>query len=256
MTASVESRRPQGTPNCGHDGDEAALVMRARPFHRQQDRAAPLAADADALDGAQHGEKDGAPDADRIVSRHESDGEGRQPHAQQRRDQGRFAADAIAVMAENRRADRARGKADEIGPEREQRSRQRILIGEVKLAEHQAGRRAIEEKVVPLDCRADRRCDHCLAQLRAVFSLGQCPHCRCHSHGAPPPVSSFRGASSTARFLQPRIYAEVGAWLQGKRLRTTPPGILMQCSADLGEAQLPSLRRDALTGSACSTPAR
>jgi len=131
-------------------------------------------------------------------------------------------------------ADRARGKTDKIRSEGEQRPRQHIMVGEVELAEHQAGRRAVEEKVVPLDCRADRRRDHCLAQLRAVFNLGQCAHCRCHSHGVPPPVSSFCGAGSTARFLKPRIYAEVRAWLQGKRLHTTRPGFLTQCSADAG----------------------
>src|SRR6185437_7251826 len=44
-------------------GDQAAAAMAARPFHRDQHRAAPFAADADALDHAQDGEEDGAPDA-------------------------------------------------------------------------------------------------------------------------------------------------------------------------------------------------
>ena len=74
-------------------------------------------------------------------------------------------------MAEDRGADRPADKADEIGAEGKQRCRQRVLVGEIELAENQTGRRAIEEEIVPLDGRADRRCDDRLAQLRAVFGL-------------------------------------------------------------------------------------
>ena len=122
-TARFDSNSPQGTPNCGHDGHQTALPFGARPFHRQQHRAAPFAADADALDHAQHGQQHRAPDADRRVGRHESDGEGREAHAQQRGDQRRLAADAVAVMAEDRGADRPADEADEIGAEGEQRRR-------------------------------------------------------------------------------------------------------------------------------------
>ena len=59
-------------------------------------------------------------------------------------------------MAKNRGADRTRGEADEIGPEGGKRPRERLLVREVELAEDEAGHRAVEEKVVPLDCRADR----------------------------------------------------------------------------------------------------
>ena len=175
MTARVESSSPQGTPNCGHDGDQAALAVRARPFHRQQHGAAPLAADADTLERPQHGQDHRAPDADGIVGRHKGDGEGCKPHEQQRGDQGCLAADAIAVMAEYRGPDRSRGEADEIGPEGEKRRRQRVLVGEKQLAEDEPGRGAVEEKVVPLDCRADRRRDDGFAQLRTMFGVGQSP---------------------------------------------------------------------------------
>ncbi len=36
------------------------------------------------------------------------------------------------------------------------RPRERLLVREVELAKDEAGHRAVEEKVVPLDCRADR----------------------------------------------------------------------------------------------------
>ena len=145
--------------------------MGARPFHRQEHRAAPFAADADALQHPQHGQDDGAPDADRRIGRHEGDQEGGDAHQQQRGDQRRLAADAVAIMAEDRRADRAGDKADEIGAERAQRRGQRILIGEIELAEDQPGRRAVEEEVIPLDGGADGGGDDRLAQLRAVLRL-------------------------------------------------------------------------------------
>ena len=145
--------------------------MGARPFHGQEHGPAPFAADTDALQRPQHGQDDRAPDADRRIGRHEGDQEGRDAHKQQRRDQGRLAADPVAVVAEDRRTDRARGKADEIRAERKQLSRQRILIGEVELAKDQTGRRAVEEEVIPLDGGADRRCDDGLAQLCAVLRI-------------------------------------------------------------------------------------
>ena len=160
--------------------------MRARPFHRQQHRSAPFAADADALNHAQHGQDHRAPDANRRVGRHEGDQEGRDAHAQQRGDQRRLAADAIAVMAEYRGADRAADEADEISAEGGERRRQRIFVGEVELAEDQSGRGAVDEKIVPFDGRADCRCDDRLAQLRAVFGSRKISINGCDGHRQPP----------------------------------------------------------------------
>jgi hypothetical protein len=127
----------------------------ARPFHRQQHRSAPLAAHADTLKHPQHRQDNRAPDADRRIGRHECDEEGRDAHAQQRGDEGRFAADPITVVTKYRSPDRASNEADEIGAKGRQRRRQRIFVGKVELAENKPGRSAIEEKVVPLDGGAD-----------------------------------------------------------------------------------------------------
>jgi hypothetical protein len=54
-------------------------------------------------------------------------------------------------VAEDRRADRAPDKADEIGSEGGERRRERIRIGKEQLAENEPGRRAVKEEVVPLD---------------------------------------------------------------------------------------------------------
>src|SRR5262249_36007634 len=85
--------------------DEAAVLVRARPFHREEDRAAPFAADADALDEAQKGQDDRAPEPDRVVTGHEPDERRRDAGHQQSDDQRRLAAETVAIMAENRGAD-------------------------------------------------------------------------------------------------------------------------------------------------------
>jgi hypothetical protein len=76
------------------------------PLHREQDRTAPFAANPGALDEAQDDQQDGAPDANRRIGRDETDEEGGDAHQQQRGDQGRLAADAVAVVAEDGRPDR------------------------------------------------------------------------------------------------------------------------------------------------------
>src|SRR5881392_1907146 len=82
---------------------------------------------------------------------------------------GLSARRSFAIMAKDRRADRPADKADKIGAEGEQDPSQRGLVGEIEFAKDQASSRAIKKEVVPLDRRADRRRNHCLAQLRAMF---------------------------------------------------------------------------------------
>jgi hypothetical protein len=75
-------------------------------------------------------------------------------------------------MAKDRSAYRPPDEPDEIGAEGGKRPRDRRLVRKVKLAENERGGRALEKKVVPLNCRSDCRCDDCLAQLRIMFGLG------------------------------------------------------------------------------------
>ena len=102
---------------------QAALAMMTRPFHRQQHRTARFPADADTLDHPQKGQNYCTPDPDHLVGGHKGDQDGRDAHAQQGGNQGRFAADAITVVTEYRGADRAADKADEVGAEGCQGSR-------------------------------------------------------------------------------------------------------------------------------------
>ena len=103
--------------------DKPAILVGSRPFHRQQHRAAPFAADPDSLDQADDGQQNGAPDADAGVGRHETNRKGGEPGHQQGRDQGRLAADPVALMTEYRSTDRPPDKTDEENAERLQAPR-------------------------------------------------------------------------------------------------------------------------------------
>jgi hypothetical protein len=97
-----------------------------------------------------------APHADLVVARDEAHGKRRQTGQQQGSDQCRLAPDPIAVMAEDRRTDWTRDKADRVDAERLQGSDQRVGFREVQFAKNQCGHLPIEQKIVRLDYRTDR----------------------------------------------------------------------------------------------------
>src|SRR5207237_9389005 len=127
----------------------------------------------DTLDEADDRQDEGAPDADRVVGRDKTDRKSRQPCRQESGDQRSLAPDAIAKMAEERRPDRPRDKADGVDREGLQHADQRVGFGEEKLPEGEARDDAVEEEIVPLDRRADRARDYRPPQLRAMIGLGQ-----------------------------------------------------------------------------------
>jgi hypothetical protein len=196
-------RHAELRPGC----DEAAIVMGACPFHRDQHRATPFAAHADPLDRPQDGQQNRAPDADRRVAGHKGDQEGGDAHQHQGGDQGRLAADAIAVMAEDRGPDRPAGKADEIGAEGGQGRGQRIRIREIELPEHKPGGGAVEKEIVPFDGRAYGSGDHRLAQFGAVLPVGKRPHCR-RGHSRLPQRFGFSFIGPS-----PPLFRHVARWL-------------------------------------------
>ena len=155
----------------GPRGHETAMRVGLGPLHRHQDRSSPLAPDSDALDEAQDVEQHRTPDADLLIGGHECNQECRYAHQQQSRDERRFAADAIAVMPEDRCADRPSHESDGIDPECLQRSDQRIGFREIQLAEHQSRYRAVQKEVVPLDGGADGARNDRAPELPAVVGL-------------------------------------------------------------------------------------
>jgi hypothetical protein len=118
-----------------------------------------------------------APHADLVVARDEAHGKRRQTGQQQGSDQCRLAPDPIAVMAEDRRTDRTRDKADRVDAERLQGSDQRVGFREVQFAKNQCGHLPIEQKIVRLDYRTDRAGDHGAAQLHPLVKFGPALAC-------------------------------------------------------------------------------
>jgi hypothetical protein len=128
-----------------------------------------FAADAHALNEAQRRQQHRAPDADAVVTRHQRHGESGQAHEQQRRDQRRLAADAIAVVTEDECSDGPRQETDRVDPERLQGADQRLGIGEVQLGEHQPRHGGVKKEVVPLDGGPYRAGDDGARELSAVL---------------------------------------------------------------------------------------
>ena len=151
--------------------DEAAMLGGSRPFHGQQYRAAPFAADADPLDQANDRQQDRAPDADARVGRDETDGNRRDAGHQQGRNQGRLAPDPIAPMAEYRRADRPPDKPDKENAERLENADQGSGLGEEERSEDQRAHLAVKQEIIPFDRGADRAGDQCAVQLRAMLDV-------------------------------------------------------------------------------------
>jgi hypothetical protein len=183
--------RPHGTPNCGHEAMNA-IVIGARPFHREQYGAAPFSAHADALDEAQDGEKDGAPNADAFVCGHQGDRESGKAHEHQGRNQGGLAPDAIAVMAENCSSHGPRHEADRVDAERLKGSDQRVGVRKEEFRENEAGHRAIEKEVVPFDRGADGGGNDRAPELDVMLVRRQRGRSEMGgSHGVLPRVRSF-----------------------------------------------------------------
>ncbi len=122
-----------------------ALLAARRVLGREQHGAAPFAAEAQALAEPAEREQRRRRDADRGVGRQQADRDGRQAHRQQRRDERRLAPDAVAEVAEQRRADGPR-------EERERERRERL---------QRRGRRDRRPGRTAAGTRAPRPCRRC-----------------------------------------------------------------------------------------------
>ena len=147
---AVREEQTDRDTKLGPAGDQAAPAA-VTPLHREQDRAAPFAADADPLGKAEDDQEDGAPNANRRVGRHEPDQEGRHPHQEERRDQGRLTSDPVAVVPEDGRPDRASNEPHRIDQEGLQGPDEWIRFGKEELGKKQAGCGGVQKEVVPLN---------------------------------------------------------------------------------------------------------
>ena len=165
-TIAVDSSRPSGTPSCGQ------LAMKPRRWREPHSIASSTdpphsPPTATPCSKPQHREQQWRGNADRGVAGKHPDQGGADAHDQQGGDQGGLAADPVAVVTEDRGADRPGGEPDELGAESSDDTRVLALPGEEDLGEHQGGCGAVEEEVVPLDRGADRAGEDRTAALRS-----------------------------------------------------------------------------------------
>ena len=133
-----------------------AAVLRVAVLRDDEDRAAPLATEREALDAAQHRQQHRRQHADRGVGGQQPDRERRDAHHQQRDDQQLLAAQLVAEVPEDQAAERPGDEADPVRRERQERRLQRVgRVGEEHVREDGRGRDAVQEEVVPLDGGAD-----------------------------------------------------------------------------------------------------
>ena len=108
-----------------------------------------------------------------LVGRHQRHREGGHAHQQQRRNQRGFAADAVAVVTEDRRSHGPRDEAHGIDCEGLQRAYPGVRVRKEQLGEDEAGDSAVKEEIVPFNGGADRGGDDGAAELHLVFGRGE-----------------------------------------------------------------------------------
>ena len=172
-----------GWPDLRGRRPEAALLGVA-VLAGQQHRAAPFAADADALGEPQDDQRDRREHPDGGVPGQQPDQHGRDADQHQRADQDVLATQLVAEPAEEDAADRAGEEPDGVGGERQQRAGEWVAVREEQLREDQRGGRGVDREVVVLERGAgeagrvglDQRAaaDLLLVRLDACHCAGRC----------------------------------------------------------------------------------
>ena len=130
-------------------------------------RAGDFARDRKSLDEAQDDEQNRRPHAGLRVGRHDADGHRRQAHEKQADEQDGSAAINIAIMSEDKSADRPRHVADAVSGERSDDRDGRIARRKEGLREDERSRRRIDEEIIIFERGADpsaRRGHSCLTR--------------------------------------------------------------------------------------------
>jgi hypothetical protein len=132
------------------------LFSRRRVLRGEEHCAAPFAAEPESLPQAAEREQDGREQANRRVRRKQSDGDGRDAHRQERGDQRRLAAHAVAEVPEQRGAHGPREERERKRGERLQRRRGRVRRRKEQLRKHQDRGGGVDVEVEELDGGADQ----------------------------------------------------------------------------------------------------
>ena len=161
----VDSTMPLGAP---------ALVKLAHRPRRDdgvlgghQHRAAPLAADRDALHDAQEHQQDRGPHPDLGVGGQQADQGAAHAHDGHAQHEHLLAADPVAEVTEHDAAQRAGDVAGGERAEARDRADERVEVREEDLVEHDGRGRRVEQEVVVLDHAAEVARQHGSAELGA-----------------------------------------------------------------------------------------
>ena len=137
-TTSAPRVKPARVPNSRKLAEEPALAVRGVLRHERRG-AAVLTAGREALDHAQHDERDRRPDAGRLVAGQDADEEGGRGHHHDRGGQHAAAAEAVAERAEDQAAEGADQEGHREDQQRVQRRGALVVGGEEHLLDVDRG---------------------------------------------------------------------------------------------------------------------
>lgn len=168
-------------------GEEAAPVVRSM-LERHRVGAGLLARGRQTLEESERDEKDRREHADLVVARETADEEGRDAHQQERADEDLLAAESVADVAHQERAERSGDVCNTEGGEGRDGGDGLVAFGEEDGGEDECGGCAVDREVVVLESTATPRCQRRLAR-RALhggrfchgIALRDCYiNCRCN----------------------------------------------------------------------------
>ncbi|MDF9892024.1 UNVERIFIED_ORG: hypothetical protein OKW25_001171 [Pseudomonas vranovensis] len=147
-------QKTDGRAQLREHAEPGALAF-GRVLGGQQGRAAPFAAQAQALAEAQYTEQDRRPGTNAVVAGQYADQGGADTHQQQRGHQGRLTPDAVAEVAEQRRAQGPGEEGDTEGQECREHLRGAGGLRKEHRTDYQRGCGGVHVEVVELDGSAD-----------------------------------------------------------------------------------------------------
>ena len=161
----------RGKAHLRNTGVEGAFAL-ARVFISHEHRAAPFAAEPEALAEAQGLEDDRRGNADLGVGRDKADADGRQPHDEHGQHQHALTSELVAEVAENEPAEGTGQIADGKGTVGQNGAYERVGGGEEQLVEDDARHNPVQKEVVPFDGGSEQTGKDDLADLL----LAGCAH--------------------------------------------------------------------------------
>jgi hypothetical protein len=144
--------------------------------------AAVLAAEREALDQTQADKRHRSDHANAVIRRQQAHRERGETHQQHGDEEGVLAPPLVAEAAEDQRPKRAHRETSGEGEQREDVARRLVHAGEEVLGD-EAGERAVEVEIVPLENGADR----CAGDHQNVVAIDLMRCCARARHAAPPP---------------------------------------------------------------------